>query len=142
MIIDVLLLLVLLASIWIGWSMRIYLDWLRILWIALFSFLIYSLLPYFFSFIEHSSADLPRLFYYGIGTGMAVLIFLGFYLLITQNHKASSGARRLAGSLVFVIVSVYSLIILLSTMGNYGWINLSGSLLFSKIPNWLLTPLR
>lgn len=142
MIIDLLILLVFLTSIWIGWSMRIYLDWLRILWIVLFSFSIYSLLPYFISFIEHSSAELPRMVYYSIGIGVALLIFLGLYLLIQQNHKASSGVRRIVGSLVFVIVTAYSLIVLLSTMGSYGWIDISQSLVFLEIPDWLLTPLR
>ncbi len=142
MIIDLIIFLVFLSSIWIGWSMRIYVDWLRILWLVLFAVLVYFVLPYFISFVDHSSANLPLPLYYVFGIGVTVLIFLGFYMLIGQNHKTSSGVQRLAGSMVLALVSVYSLIVVLSAMSDYGWIDISQSLLFSKIPDWFLKPLK
>ncbi|MBY5957703.1 hypothetical protein KUV50_06155 [Membranicola marinus] len=137
MTIDLVIFFVFVTSIWIGWTMHIYLDWLRLLWIGVYALVIVTALPYFFSFIDHSSADLPLNFYYGIGICVAALIFFGFYLVIRQNHQASSGVRRVAGCLIFVVVSVLSLMVLLITMEEQGWIDVSQSLILSRIPEEL-----
>ncbi len=139
MIIDAILILVFVMSLWIGWSIRIYIDWRRMVWLIIFGLVIRMVLPYFVNFVEQSSANLTVAFYYTFAIGMATLIFLCFYMLFRGKDQAS-GVRRIAGSIVLAIVSFYSLVIVLWTMGSYRWIDVGHSMFFSHFPEWFLKP--
>ena len=139
MIIDFLLAMVFFVSLWIGWSLRIYIHWLRLLVVIIFACLIWLITPFFLDFVEHSSAEISPGVFIGFGIGLAVLIFLCFYTLI-KGKKTSSGFRRFAGSMTLALLSLYSLMIILSTLSSYGWVNVTESILFTEIPEWLLEP--
>jgi len=139
MIVDIILILVFLVSLWIGWSIRIFIDWRRLLWLVLFGAFISVALPFFLDFVEQSSANLTHGFYYTIGIGMAALIFFYFYLLI-RGKNGSSGVRRFVGSVVLAIVTFYSCVIVIWAMSNYGWLEVGDSLLFTHFSGWLLKP--
>lgn len=134
MIIDIILILVFLISLWIGWSIRIYIDWRRVVWLILYGLFIKMILPYFMNFVEQSSANLTGSFYYAFGIGMVLLSFLCVYMLFRGKNEAL-GVRRIVGSIVFAIISFYSLVIVLSAMVRYGWIEVDHSVVFSIFSN-------
>lgn len=142
MIVDLTVILIFFISLWIGWSLRISIDWLRMLWIILFAILISITFPYFISFVKNSSTNFPITYYYIFGIVLAGMIFLGFYLLLKTNRSPSSGIRRLAGSLVLAFVSTYSLLIVLVSMAEYGLIDVSNSRVLTLLPSWILSPVN
>ena len=142
MIIDVSLILIFFISLWIGWAMRIYLDWFRVLWIILFAVLIWIILPFFMTFVAHSSTHFSVTFYYTFGIMMAVLIFLCFLMLFRTKRASSSFVRRLMGSFALAFISCYSLLVVFYTMAAYGWVDIEQSFVFSKMPEWVLNLLN
>ncbi len=140
MLVDLSVIVVFLASLWIGWSTRISINWLRFLWIILFATGVAAVFPYFISFVRNSSTDFPIYSYYVFGILVIGMIFLCFYLLLRTKRAPSSGVRRLAGSLVLGLVSVYSLLVVLVSIADYQWIDAKNSIILSKLPEWILKP--
>ena len=142
MLIDGVVILIFVLSFWIGWLIRIYIDWLSLIWVALITVVLTIFLPYFMAFVDRSSADFSPIAYYVFGFLVIALIFVAIYLLIGHRKSSSSGLKRGLGSLVLAMVSGYSLIIVLVSMAEIGWIDISDSSLMSRLPNWILSPLK
>lgn len=142
MVVDSTVILMAVLSLWIGWSIRLSIDWMSLVWIALFTVMVTFLLPYFMTFVDQSSAAISPVAYYLFGIVVMALIFLSLYLLIAQKKSSSSGLKRVVGSMVLAVVSTYAYIIVLMSMAQYGWINTDNSVLIGHLPNWILSPLK
>lgn len=142
MVVDSTVILMAMISLWIGWSIRLSIDWISLVWIALFTLIITFLLPYFMAFVDQSSAAISPVAYYVFGIVVMALIFLSFYLFIAQKKSASSGLKRVVGSMVLAVVSTYAYIIVLMSMAQYGWVNTDHSILIGHLPSWILSPFK
>lgn len=133
MIIDAVSVLVFLWSSWIGWTLRILVDWVRLLWLALFCGLMVVLIPFYKRFVSHSSMNIPGIYFYILGAGLAVLIFLSYYVLLKKSFRSATGVQRLVGSLVFGEVAFLSWMVILWGFSRYGWIDISKSYVFNVL---------
>src|SRR5690606_16306014 len=141
MVVDITVFLIFILSFWIGWSIGIAIDWVSIIWVLVFAVFITFVLPFFISFVDHSTAGPSRGVYYIFGLLTMGLIFICLYLLMGRK-KFSRGVRRFIGSGVLALLATYSYMIVLISMDQIGWIDLSRSLLIGNIPNWILNPIN
>ncbi len=142
MIWDVIVVLIFLISFLIGWTVRIYLNWVRVILVMGFAGILFFLIPYFVTFVEHSSAGWPSYVYYVFGLFIFLLIFLAFYIILSGNGSSITTVRRGAGSTVLAVVSTYALIIVLTSFSEYGWIDVRNSAIMTNLPSWLLYPVN
>ena len=142
MVVDSTVVLVAVIGFWVGWSIRLSIDWRSVAWIVVFTALITFLLPYFMAFVDQSSAAISPVTYFVFGIVVMVLIFLSIYLLIAQKKSSSSGLKRVVGSIVLAAVSTYAYIVVLMSMAEYGWIDSSHSILIGNLPNWIVSPFK
>lgn len=119
---------------WIlGWSIRIFIDLAQTGWVLFMVVMLFFLYPYFDRFVYSSSVEIKSFVFYGV----AATIYLATFVFIGYRLKKRSGSKgwmeRLAGSFVFMVVALFSLLVLIMAAWKEGWISPRDSVLLESI---------
>lgn len=134
---DVFFLLIALAVFWLGWSLRIYIDWIRAGWILLISWVLIAMFPYFSRFVRNSSVNIDPLFFYGVAAIIILVIFVSVNLRLKERSRQNDFLKRLTGSFIFSFVALSSFILLVLVSLKEGWIPVKNSILLGLLSGWV-----
>jgi|GEM_PF-5318276 len=117
----------------LGWSIRIYIDLIQAGWVLFMVVFLFLVYPYFDRFVQSSSVEIKSFVFYGV----AATIYLATFVMIGYRLKRGSGSKdwrgRLTGSFLFMVIAIFSLLVLLLAAWKEGWITPKRSVLLESV---------